>query len=176
MKRARNQKVGLTRRPRRLLLKVVVVGVVVFAIGAITVLSRVRSETRRTAAIADQTETKASVTHAHTPLNTQDAQPQELSQEEAEKLGAGLRDLVNQSPEGLTEVKHADGSVSLDQQGRFQSVTVARINKDGSITQSCVDNPRAAAAFFRIDPKLIDKNEDSGGTKPARITPATTSN
>jgi hypothetical protein len=44
----------------------------------------------------------------------------------------------------------------MDLEGRFQNVTVARVNADGIIEQSCVDNPRAAAQFFRIDPALIE--------------------
>jgi hypothetical protein len=76
-------------------------------------------------------------------------------------MAEGLKGMLNKSSEGLVEEHNADGSVEMDLQGRFQSVTVARINKDGSVTQSCVDNPRAAGAFFGIDPKSI---------RPARST------
>jgi hypothetical protein len=71
--------------------------------------------------------------------------------------------LVNQSTEGLEQVHHEDGSVSMDLKGRFQNVTVARINKDGTVSESCVDNPQAAGAFFGIDPKLIEAEQ---GKKP----------
>lgn len=80
----------------------------------------------------------------------------QLTPEEAQKLAAGLRDKLNQSTEDLVQVRHQDGSVSMDLEGRFQNVTVARINKDGSISQACVDNPGAAGAFFGIDPKLME--------------------
>jgi type IV secretory pathway VirD2 relaxase len=76
--------------------------------------------------------------------------------------------MVNQSTEGLVQVQHADGSVSMDLEGRFQNVAVARVNKDGSVTQSCVDNPQAAGAFFGIDPKLI---EDQSNTRPIENQP-----
>jgi hypothetical protein len=56
----------------------------------------------------------------------------------------------------LVQVRHADGSVSMDLEGRFQNVTVAKVNADGTVEQSCVDNPRAAAKFFGIDLKLIE--------------------
>ena len=91
-----------------------------------------------------------------------------IQADEAQKLAAGMKELVNQSTEGLAEVHHADGSVSVDLDGRFQNVTVARVNPDGTISQSCVDNPRSAGAFFGIDPKLIDPNADTRNFKPAK--------
>ena len=84
-----------------------------------------------------------------------------LTPDEKEKLAAGLKDLINNSTEGLNTVHHADGSMSVDVEGRFQNVTVARVNTDGSVAQSCVDNPKAAGAFFGIDPKLIEHPEGS---------------
>ena len=92
---------------------------------------------------------------------TQAGQIQPLTQAEAQKLAAGFKQMVNQSTDGLVQVRHADGSVSMDLQGRFQNVTVARVNKDGSVTQSCVDNPQAAGAFFGIDPGLIVNQSNS---------------
>jgi hypothetical protein len=99
----------------------------------------------------------------------------ELSPDEAQKLAGGLKELVNQSTEGLVEVRHANGTVSVNLEDRFQSVTVARVNKNGSISQSCVDNPKAAGAFFGIDPKLIDPSVDTRGRK-ARVSPARSNN
>ena len=64
--------------------------------------------------------------------------------------------MLDNATDGLTQVRHADGSVSMDLEGRFQNVTVARVNSDGTVDQSCVDNPRAAARFFRMDPRLIE--------------------
>jgi hypothetical protein len=90
-------------------------------------------------------------------VDGQTGQIKPLTQEEAQKLAAGLGQLVNQSTEGLEQVHHEDGSVSMDLKGRFQNVTVARINQDGTVTESCVDNPQAAGAFFGIDPKLIEE-------------------
>ena len=89
-------------------------------------------------------------------IDTQSGEVKPLTPEEARKLADGLAPLLDDSADGLVQVKHADGSVSMDLQGRFQNVTVARVTADGTIEQSCVDNPRAAAKFFRIDPKLIE--------------------
>jgi hypothetical protein len=96
-------------------------------------------------------------------IDGQTGQIQQLSPEEAQKLAEGLRPMLNKSVAGLESVKHSDASVSLDLQGRFKNVTVARVNKDGTLSQSCVDNPRAAGAFFGIDPKMIEKGP---GGKP----------
>mgnify|MGYP001408489606 CR=1 FL=1 len=78
-----------------------------------------------------------------------------LTAEESQKLAEGIKQLVNQSTEGLVQVRHADGSVSMDLQGRFQSVLLAKKEDDGTISQACVDNLDAATAFFEIDPKLV---------------------
>lgn len=40
--------------------------------------------------------------------------------------------------EGLEEVVHPDGSVSIDLQGRFQSATVATVRPDGTLEFRCV--------------------------------------
>lgn len=79
-----------------------------------------------------------------------------LTQEEAQQMAEGLKLLINQSTEGLKEVRHADGTVSIDLQGHFQNVALAKKADNGTVTQSCVDNPEAAAAFLGIDRELID--------------------
>jgi hypothetical protein len=143
----------------------VAVTAVVLAIGAITVLSR---QSDRQSQMAAKTEiVKARIAAQDVSLTT--AQPQQLSAEEAQKIASGMKELVNQSTEGLVEVRHADGSVSVDLEGRFQNVTVAKINKDGSISQSCVDNPKSAGAFFGFDPKLIDPKVDTTSAKPVKV-------
>ena len=44
--------------------------------------------------------------------------------------------------------KHKDGTVSVDLQGRFQNVTMAKRNDDGTVSSACVDTPEAAGAFL----------------------------
>jgi len=85
----------------------------------------------------------------------QTAQVRPLTQEEAQRLSEEIKSRLNRSTEGLVEQQQPDGSVSMDLQGRFQSVVLARRNEDGSIEKSCVDNPRSAATFLGIDPKLV---------------------
>lgn len=146
----------------RLTLTTLLVATAVFAIAAGTVASRQRAST------GEPTEMELNGPVAKSPdlmtvgvagqdvqVNSQNGQIKPLTQAEAQKLAAGVKQMVNQSTEGLVQVRHADGSVSMDLEGRFQNVTVARINKDGSVSQSCVDNPQAAGAFFGIDPKLM---------------------
>lgn len=94
----------------------------------------------------------------------------ELTPEEAQRLATGLKQLVNKSDKGLSQVHHNDGSVSVNLEGRYQSVTLARVNDDGTVSQSCVDNPRAAAAFFGINPRLIE-NAPETPRQPVRTTP-----
>ena len=98
-------------------------------------------------------------------VDSQTGEIQQLTPEEAAKLAAELKPMLNKSSKGLVEVQHPDGSLSMDLEGHFQNVTVARINKAGSVSQSCVDNRRAAAAFFGIDPKLIENAPAGTKTK-----------
>lgn len=95
-------------------------------------------------------------------IDPQTGQVRPLTPEEARKLAEGLKELANQSTEGLQQVQHPDGSVSMDLQGRFQNVAIAKRNEDGSMSQSCVDNPESGAAFFGIDPKLVGVKTRTG--------------
>jgi hypothetical protein len=148
-------------RRRRLLFFAAVA--VIVAATAITVISRQKVRTQaanREAAKAAATTTRTFVTrrvgNQDILINPQTGEIKPLTREEAQRLANDLAPMLDNSTDGLTQVQHADGSVSMDLQGRFQNVTVARVNNDGTIDQSCVDNPRAAAKFFRIDPKLIE--------------------
>ena len=82
---------------------------------------------------------------------------------QAQELAEGLKKMVNKSPEGLTEVQHEDGSVSMDTEGKYRHVVVAREAEDGSLSMSCVDNPNAAASAIGVDPKLL--GAEAGPTK-----------
>ena len=107
-------------------------------------------------------------------VDPQTGQIKPLTPQEAKRLADGLKVMLNQSTEGLVEVHHADGSVSMDQQGRFQHVMAGRIEADGTLTQSCIDTPEAAASFFGIDPQLLGVEPTKGTVtqQPARSTPA----
>lgn len=90
-----------------------------------------------------------------------------LTAQEAQALAEGLKKMVNKNSDGLTEVQHQDGSSSMDLEGRFQNVVVAREREDGGLSMSCVDNPRAAAGALGVDPKLLGV-----GPRPTQQLPA----
>lgn len=154
------------RLPRFSLTKALVV-TAILAIAAVTVVSRQQAEATggREAEKGAQAAKKpvgnvvaVKVAGQEVQVDSRTGRMKELTPEEARKLAAGLKRMVNQSTEGLAQVQHADGSVSTALEGRFQNVAVARVNQDGSVAQSCVDSPQAAGAFFRIDPKLIEQS------------------
>ena len=158
------------RFPRPML---IVTAIAVLALAAMTVVSR-QSASRETNGPTKETTAMANADNRHAtvkvagqdmPVDSQ-GQIRPLTPDEAKKLAEGLKGMLNKSSEGLVEEHNADGSVDMDLQDRFQSVTVARVNKDGSVTQSCVDNPRAAGAFFGIDPKSIRPNRATSQPNP----------
>ena len=152
----------------------IIAAIAVLVVGAVTVLSRQprvkESKKQETASVMVDKPKKNYVTvkvgGQDIKVDSQTGQIQELTPEEAQKLAAGLKPMLNKSSEGLVTVQHPDGSVSMDLQGRFQNVAVARVNKDGTVSQSCVDNPRSAGAFFGIDPKLIENAPNQTPVKP----------
>ena len=163
-KKSKNRTTGVA----RLKLTTVLVTVALLAIAAVTVVSRQRARAngataaeRNVLVAKDSRFTTVKVAGQDVQVDSQTGQIKPMTPEEAQKLAAALKKMVNQSAEGLVQVQHADGSVSMDLEDRFQNVTVARVNKDGSVTQSCVDNPQAAGEFFGIDPKLIDDQADT---------------
>jgi hypothetical protein len=126
---------------------------------------------------ANRTYTTVKVAGQEVQVDSQTGQIKELTPEEAQKLAAGLKQNLNRSTEGLVEERNPDGSVSIDLQGRFENVTVARTNDDGSVTTGCVDNAKAAGEFFGIDPQLIEDQPNSstinktGKKQPRTTTP-----
>ena len=171
------------KRFRHLLsLTTLVVALAVVAIGAMTVISRQSagvkeaSEAERSSPVANNAGkkfVKVKVAGQEVEVDGQTGQLKELTPEEAQRLAKGLKQMVNKSSAGLEEVHHEDGSVSVDLEGRFQNVTVAKVDEDGNLVQSCVDNPRAAGKFFGIDPKLI-RNGNEDPKNPTQVTPGTT--
>lgn len=143
----------------------IITAIVVVAVAAITVVSRqpahgseaegAQKVTPPTSAAADNKYMKVKAASQDVQVD-QTGQVRPLTQEEAKKLADSLKGMLNKSTDGLVEEHHHDGSVSLDLQGRFQHVVVARVNQDGTVSKSCVDNPQAAAKFFGIDQKLLE--------------------
>jgi hypothetical protein len=171
-------------RFRRLSLTPVVVATILLAIGAITVISRQAAGVKasgvpeRRSSVTNNADKKfvtMEVAGQKVQVDSQTGQIKELTPEEARKLAAGLKQLVNKSGADLEEVHHADGSVSVDLEGRFQNVTVAKVDEDGNLVTSCVDSPKAAGEFFGIDPKLIDDGV-ADPKNPTEVTPGKTQN
>lgn len=88
-------------------------------------------------------------------VNRQTGQTRPLTPQEAQTLAEGIKQLINPTTDGLVEVRYANGGVSMDLQGHFQNVSVAKREEDGTITQSCVNDLQSAAEFFDIDPALL---------------------
>ena len=171
----RRKRITVAKKFRRLHVFGIIAAMTVLVVGAVTVLSRQpvkvkESKKQETASVMPDRPRKNYVTvevgGQNIKVDSQTGQIQELTPEEAQKLAAGLKPMLNKSSEGLVTVQHPDGSVSMDLEGRFQNVAVARVNKDGTVSQSCVDNPRAAGAFFGIDPKQIENAPNQTRVKP----------
>lgn len=79
-------------------------------------------------------------------VNAQTLQQGPLTQEQSQQLTSQLEG--NKATDGLVQEKHADGTVEVDLQGRFQNVTLAKRNDDGTVSAACVDTPEAAGAFL----------------------------
>ena len=79
-------------------------------------------------------------------VNAQALQQGPLTQTEARQLADQLEG--NKATEGLVQEQREDGTVAVDLQGRFQNVTMARRNDDGTVSSACVDTPEAASAFL----------------------------
>jgi hypothetical protein len=84
-------------------------------------------------------------------VNAQTLQQGPLTQEQSRQLADQLEG--NKETDGLVQEKHDDGTVSVDLQGRFQNVTLAKKNDDGTVSAACVDTPEAAGAFLNSTEK-----------------------
>lgn len=162
-------------RFRRLPLLVLIISVAFIGVAAATVVSRQHAN-KPAPIVPNSTQHSAGkyvtvkVAGREVQVDPQTGQIKPLTPEEAKKMAEGLKVILNRSTEGLVQVHHPDGSVSMDLQGRFQNVAVARVESDGTLTQSCIDTPEAAASFFGIDPRLLGVENSSGTVQrtPAR--------
>jgi hypothetical protein len=150
-------------RSRRFAVIAICVTTVIVVGAAITVLSKQLANdkpptpvsTKAASANAGKKYISVKVAGRDVQVDPQTGQIKPLTPAEAQQLADGLKTMLNKSTEGLVPEKHPDGSVSINLQGRFQNVAVARVNADGTLEQSCVDDPVSAAQFFGIDPKLL---------------------
>ena len=163
MKKKKTKLAKSANRFRRLPV-MIIAGIAVLAIAAITVVSRQSANSREASGpqkVATATANAADKKFMTVKVADQDVQVdgqgqiRPLTPEEAKKLADSLKGMLNKSSEGLVQEHKPDGSTEMDLQDRFQSVTVARENADGTVSTACVDNPRAAGAFLGIDPNML---------------------
>lgn len=180
MKKKKTNRHASAKPYRRLAVIGVIVALGCLAVAAATRASRHRSakeaasaqkETQNEAAKAWRNYVTVKVAGRNVEVDPQTGQIKPLTPQEAKQLAEGLKVMLNRSTEGLVQVQEPDGSVSMDLQGRFQNVAVAKVNQDGSVTRACIDNPQAAASFFGIDPQLlgIEPAKDEPAKQPARF-------
>jgi len=181
MKQQKRQKTKQVTKGRRLSIVTLMIAAVVVAGAAITVLSRqaakgkISTVTEPKLATAESGKKYVTVKVAgrDVQVDPQTGKIKPLTPAEAQELGDGLKTMLNKSNEPLEEIHNADGSVTADLKGRFQNVTLARVNEDGTVERSCVDDPKAAAEFLGIDPQLIDPElPKTNSNRPITRTPA----
>jgi hypothetical protein len=66
----------------------------------------------------------------------------------SELAALGLLSPLNHSDEGLVQVVHPNGTVSIDLQDRYQELSMARVAADGSRQMLCNGAPQTVAAFL----------------------------
>lgn len=172
----RKNKSRATAKNRRVRVTVSV-AILLIAVAAITVVSK--QLTKANASTAQVTNSQASkyvtvkVAGHEVQINPQTGQIRPMTAEKAQEIAELLKARLNKSTNGLVQVHNPDGSVSMDLQGRAQNVVLARTNEDGSVEQTCVDQPLAGAQFLGIDPKLVgvESPNRANGEVPFR-TPA----
>ena len=104
----------------RLKLTTVLVAAAILAIAAVTVVSRQKAsansaEPGRSAQWRKKSNfVTVKVAGQDVQVDGQTGQIKPLTPQEAQKMAAGLGELVNQSTEGLEQVQHEDGSVSME--------------------------------------------------------------
>jgi hypothetical protein len=87
------------------------------------------------------------------------------TKEESRRLGQAMKTMINRSTDGLTVKEHANGMKSVDLQGRFQSVAVAKKNADGTVSERCVTNKSEADAFTKSTAKKTSKRSAQSEVK-----------
>ncbi len=90
-----------------------------------------------------------------------------LTPDEARELLTGISRYVDQSSEGLRPVVHASGMVSLDLEDRFQSVSLARLGVDGSVTLRCIGSAAEARQFLQAPTRIGSMMPARGAAAPA---------
>ena len=173
MKNRKQKQASPVARSRRFSVTMVTAAAILIAVAAITVVSKqlvfsnVPAPVVAKAAPGETGKKYVTVKVAgrEVQVDPQTGQIKPLSPDEAKQMADGLKTMLNKSTDGLVPVQNPDGSTTIDLQGRFRNVAVARINADGTLEQSCIDEPQQAARLFGIDPQLL-------GVEPVKGAPA----
>jgi len=72
--------------------------------------------------------------------------------EQIAELSAREGLMISRSGDGLVEVRHSDGSVSLNLQDRFQEFATVQVGPGGKLIYGCVDDEKALRQTFRSPP------------------------
>jgi len=64
------------------------------------------------------------------------------------ELDRQMKESLNRSSEGLQQVHHPDGRVSMDLQGRYRSLSVATVDSNGQYRAGCVTNAQELDTFM----------------------------
>ncbi|MFT3913766.1 MAG: hypothetical protein QM704_06560 [Anaeromyxobacteraceae bacterium] len=91
-----------------------------------------------------------------------------LTPEEARALVEAMAPNLSQTTEGLREVQHTGGAVSVDLEGRFESATVAKLATGGNVETRCVTT-KAEAEQFLAPPKPAAKARKAASTPALEV-------
>src|SRR5205814_6590828 len=145
MKKQNKRESHASARKHKRLFRIGIFAGVLLALGAATVIARYapgkEAASSPNAAASDDGFVTVNVGGKKVRVNARAMQQGPLTQEQSQQIADLLKD--NKSTDGLVEVKHADGTVEMDLQGRFQNVMLAKQNDDGSVSTACVDNTEA---------------------------------
>jgi hypothetical protein len=144
----KNEKRNLSARRTRLF-RAAIFASVLLVLGAVTVIARYgsRKPISNSSAEAEKNFVTVEVGGKKLRVNAATLQQGPLTQDQSQQIADALQN--NKSTDGLVQVQHADGTVEMDLQGRFQNVMIAKKNDDGSVSQACVDSSEAAKAFLQ---------------------------
>ena len=158
-KQNKKHKARAAEKNRRVRVITIAVAILLIAVAAITVVSKqLTSANASPVQVANSQAPKyvtVKVAGRDVQINPQTGQIKPMTPEKAQEIAELLKSRLNKSTDGLVQVRNPDGSVSMDLQGRAQNVMLVRTNTDGTVEQSCVDEPLAGAEFLGIDPKLV---------------------
>lgn len=95
----------------------------------------------------------------HLDPETGDIVPVPVTGLDKAELDRQMKESLNRSSEGLQQVHHPDGRVSMDLQGRFRSLSVATVDSNGQAKVGCVTNAQELDTFMENSGAQLGKKE-----------------